>query len=183
MKTGYVYEILVFLFLMFMMWLPRVIYAGPQANGQASATIMSSSINIEMTALLEFGQVRPKNSTDTTAGWVKVRADLEDTDPDSRTASDDKLLGAVNSDLHHRAVFTLTGLTAGSFTIGLESTQAQIATHDSGTNPPLTIYDLESSSITSGDVTTIYVGGTLQVTPAAKNGKYEGTITITIDSF
>ncbi len=156
---------------------------------RASINIMESAINIQMTKLLEFGQIRPIDATDTPFGIVTV-------DPESnlRTASSRRLLGAVNADLHNRAEFNLTGPNNGTFNIILTFTRAE---HDKGTNPDLEIKDLVTYIKTTGQKIfgvsgasvfdsngnqTIYVGGSLIVSPEAKKGKYQGAVTITINN-
>lgn len=129
---------------------------------------------------LKFGQIRPQYS----AGTVTVAPE-----DNARTASDPDLLAAINSGKHQRAKFEIKGPENSLFSITLASTKAQ---HDNGINPSLDVTDLTSFSknLVSFDLKgktdsdgedKIFVGGTLQVPANAKNGKYEGEVTITIN--
>jgi uncharacterized protein DUF4402 len=155
--------------------------AGPSATGLATAD-MVEPLNIQMTEELAFGQVRPGDS----AGTVVV------THQNVRTATGGATLAAVNNQnniFHHRAEFDISGPPESFFNITMTSTSA---VHDQGTNPALQVTDLKSFSTTQNIETAtgktdgsgndmVYVGGTLQVPAGAKNGKYEGDVTITIN--
>lgn len=158
--------------------------AAPSATGQASVAVIKPLI-IVMTEELEFGQIRSGNSD----GTVTVSPQ------NVRTADGGASLSAVNNHnkiFHHRAKFEVEGPPNSFFNITLASTAAE---HDHGSNPNLQITDLTSFSATlNSDITLtmtgktdedgedhIYVGGTLQVPAGAKNGKYEGDVTISIN--
>ena len=156
---------------------PQVIVAGPSATGQASVTI-SNPPSILITEELEFGQVRPGG----TAGTVVV------TPQNNRFATGGTELSGSGSQ-HSRAEFEIEGPANAFFTIQLSSSPAE---HDEGSNPSLEITDLVSFSQTLGIVTTtgktdsdgedeIFVGGTMQVPAGAKNGKYEGEVTLNVN--
>lgn len=146
----------------------------------ASVNIVDSSINIVMTSLLEFGQIRPLDSDDTiTSGDITVHHDKATSEFQSRTATDSRLLGAVNSGLHHRAAFIVNASTDLTNVI-LSSTPAE---HDLGINPDLAVKNLQKfiGPIVDGNKT-IYVGGVLVVPSGQKKGKYQANVTITINN-
>lgn len=182
LKTGLFPNKFYFLMMFLLQWgFTQVVVAGPSATGQAIATI-TVPLNIQLTDELEFGQIRPGS----TAGTVVVSPQ------NVRTATGGATLAAVNNQnniFHHRAEFNISGPPDSFFSISLTNTSA---VHDQGSNPSLLVTDLKGFSTTENIETTtgktnldgddsIYVGGTLQVPAGAKNGKYEGDVTINVN--
>lgn len=150
--------------------------------GTIPATV-DIGIQLQLTRVsqLSFGQVRPGD----TDGEVIV---TPGTNQRSRTGG----VGLSGSKFS-RAVFIVTGTPNSFYTI---APVLAFSVHDSRGEPIegltlLEVTDLKSYSATVGAVTTsgqigpggvdsVFVGGTLLVPPTARNGKYEGDVTLTI---
>lgn len=164
--------------------LPR---AAEGETGTIPATVdVRNSLTLTKSANLRFGNVHPGE----TDGTVVV------TTSNVRFAAGGARVSGKDEHHHHfgRAVFTIFGEPNATYQIGPLPT---IALHDNRRDPipnvtALEVVNLISFSTTIGaetftgqigpnGVDTVFVGGTLIVPTGAKNGKYEGSLDISIN--
>ncbi len=164
--------------------LPGVAGAEESATIQASVEIVVQ-LAITGSSPLCFGQIRPGE----TDGWVTVT-----------TSNERYATGGVGLSGSHfsRAEFTITGQPGVSYSI---VPGVPLIVHDQRPNPIPGVTGLEvidlliysttvgppetfspgTGQIGPGGVDSVYIGGTLVVPSTAKNGKYAGSVELTVN--